>query len=60
MTDPVSLLDSTVLVAYERDLSRGVQALVLEALADGRLMVTALSLPWRAPSWAERPGNWPG
>jgi hypothetical protein len=41
MTDPVLLLDSTVLVAYERDLTRRAQALVLEALADGRLMVTA-------------------
>src|SRR5947209_9789231 len=41
MTDPVLLLDSTVLVAYERDLTRHAQALVLEALADGRLMVTA-------------------
>jgi len=30
-----------VLVAYERDLTRRAQALVLEALADGRLMVTA-------------------
>ncbi|MFZ0120151.1 MAG: hypothetical protein WAL99_12045, partial [Pseudonocardiaceae bacterium] len=41
MNDPVLLLDSTVLVAYERDLSRRAQAVVLEALADGRLMVTA-------------------
>jgi len=41
MTDPVLLLDSTVLVAYERDLTRRAQALALEALADGRLMVTA-------------------
>ena len=41
MTDPVLLLDSTVLVAYERDLTRRAHALVLEALADGRLMVTA-------------------
>jgi hypothetical protein len=41
MTDPVLLLDSTVLVAYERELTRRAQALVLEALADGRLMVTA-------------------
>jgi hypothetical protein len=30
-----------VLVAYERDLTRRAQALVLEALADGRLMATA-------------------
>jgi len=30
-----------VLVAYERDLTRRAQALVLEALADERLMVTA-------------------
>lgn len=41
MTDPVLLLDSTVLVAYERDLTRRAQALVLEALTDGRLMATA-------------------
>lgn len=41
MTGPVLLLDSTVLVAYERDLTRRAQALVLEALTDGRLMVTA-------------------
>lgn len=46
MTDPVLLLNSTVLVAYERDLTRRAQAVGLEALADGRLMVTAaLSLP---------------
>ena len=30
-----------MLVAYERELTRRAQALVLEALADGRLMVTA-------------------
>jgi hypothetical protein len=30
MTGPVLLLDSTVLVAYERDLTRCAQALVLE------------------------------
>jgi hypothetical protein len=41
VTDLVLLLDSTVLVAYERDLTRRAQALVLEALTDGRLMVTA-------------------
>ncbi|PZS14833.1 MAG: hypothetical protein DLM60_18490 [Pseudonocardiales bacterium] len=41
MNDPVLLLDSTVLVAYERDLTRRAQAVVLEALTDGRLMVTA-------------------
>ncbi len=41
MNDPVLLLDSTVLVAYERDLTRRAQAVVLEALADGRLMATA-------------------
>jgi hypothetical protein len=41
VNDPVLLLDSTVLVAYERDLTRRAQALVLEALADGRLMATA-------------------
>ena len=41
MNDPVLLLDSTVLVAYERNLTRRAQAVVLETLADGRLMVTA-------------------
>jgi len=41
VNDPVLLLDSTVLVAYERDLTRRAQAVVLEALTDGRLMVTA-------------------
>jgi hypothetical protein len=61
MTDPVLLLDSTVLVAYERDLTRRAQALVLEALADGRLLATPrCRWPWRAPSWVARPGNWPG
>jgi hypothetical protein len=45
VNDPVLLLDSTVLVAYERDLTRRAQAVVLEALADGRLMaIAALSL----------------
>jgi hypothetical protein len=38
---PVLLLDSTVLVAYERDLTRRAQTVALEALTDGRLMVTA-------------------
>jgi hypothetical protein len=41
VNDPVLLLDSTVLVAYERDLTRRAQAVVLEALTDGRLMATA-------------------
>ncbi|MGH3845613.1 MAG: hypothetical protein ACRDS0_29925 [Pseudonocardiaceae bacterium] len=41
MNDPVLLLDSTVLVAYERDLTRRAQAVVMEALADGRLLATA-------------------
>jgi hypothetical protein len=41
----VLLLDSTALVAYERDLTRRVQALVMEAMVDGRLMATpAVSL----------------
>ncbi len=35
------LLDSTVLVAYERDLARRAQALVMEAMIDGRLLLTA-------------------
>ena len=34
MNDPVLLLDSTVLVAYERDLTRRAQAVVLDALAE--------------------------
>ena len=41
MNYPVLLLDSTALVAYERDLTRHAQAVVLEALTDGRLMATA-------------------
>lgn len=41
MTGPVLLLDSTVLVAYERELTRRAQALVLEAVVDGRLLATA-------------------
>jgi hypothetical protein len=41
----VLLLDSTVLVAYERDVTRRVQALVMGAMVDGRLMATpALAL----------------
>lgn len=35
MNDPVLLLDSTVLVAYERDLTRRAQAVVLEAWPTG-------------------------
>lgn len=42
---PVLLLDSTVLAAYERDLTRRAQAIVMEAMVDGRLMATpAISL----------------
>lgn len=45
MNDPVLLLDSTVLVAYERELTRRAQAVVMEALVDGRLLATtAMSL----------------
>lgn len=32
--------DSTVLVAYERDLTRHAQALVIEAMVDGRIQLT--------------------
>lgn len=35
------LLDSTVLIAYERDLTRRAQALVMESMVDGRLLATA-------------------
>ncbi|MBV8993148.1 MAG: hypothetical protein JO287_05480 [Pseudonocardiales bacterium] len=46
ITDLVLLLDFTMRMAYQRDLSQRAQVLVLEALADGRLMViAALSLP---------------
>lgn len=38
---PVPLLSSTVLVAYERDLTVVPRLLVFEALTDGRLMITA-------------------
>lgn len=39
------LLDSTVLIAYERDLTRRAQAVVMEAMVDGRLLAcAALSL----------------
>jgi hypothetical protein len=41
VNDPVLLLDSTVLVTYERDLTRRAQAIVLEILTDGRLLATA-------------------
>jgi len=42
---PVLLLDSTVLAAYERDLTRRAQAIVMEAMVDGRLLATpAISL----------------
>ncbi|APB01604.1 hypothetical protein [Nocardia seriolae] len=45
MSAPVLLLDSTVLIAYERDLTRRAQTVVLEATVDGRLLVTtAISL----------------
>ena len=41
MNESVLLLDSTMLVAYERELTRRAQAVVLEALAEGRLLATA-------------------
>ena len=43
MTDPVLVLDSTVLVVYKRDLTCRAHAVVLETLADGHLIVTAAS-----------------
>ncbi|MEG8177492.1 hypothetical protein GZH49_02955 [Nocardia terpenica] len=45
MSATVLLLDSTVLTAYERDLTRRAQSVVLEATIDGRLLATpAVSL----------------
>ncbi|MFI5782670.1 hypothetical protein [Nocardia sp. NPDC051570] len=45
MNAAVLLLDSTVLIAYERDLTRRAQSVVLEATIDGRLLATpAVSL----------------
>lgn len=46
MTNPRPLLlDSTVLIAYELELTRRAQALVVEAITDGRILVaSALSL----------------
>jgi hypothetical protein len=41
VNESVLLLDSTMLVAYERELTRRAQAVVLEALAEGRLLATA-------------------
>jgi hypothetical protein len=35
------LLDSSFLVSYERDLTRRAQALVVEAITEGRILVTA-------------------
>jgi hypothetical protein len=39
------LLDSSFLLAYERDLTRRTQALVVEAIAEGRILVTAAVPP---------------
>lgn len=38
---PVLLLDSSVLIAYEQELTRRAQALVMEAMTDGRIVASA-------------------
>ena len=49
------LLDSTVLLAYERDLTRRAQAFVVEAMTDGRILVVpSLSLAAAAAELAGR------
>ena len=49
------LLDSTVLLSYERDLTRRAQAFVVEAMTDGRILVVpALSLAVAAAELAGR------
>jgi hypothetical protein len=49
------LLDSTVLLSYERDLTRRAQAFVVQAMTDGRvLVVPALSLAVAAAELAGR------
>jgi hypothetical protein len=57
MTDPVLLLDSTVLVAYERDLTRRAQALVLEALESCRYRARSGTAPMRRDNPATEPGS---
>lgn len=53
MSAEILLLDSTVLVAYERELTRRAQAVVLEAMTDGRLLAApALSLALAAAQLA--------
>lgn len=61
MTPQPLLHDSTVLVAYERELTRHAQALVMEAMVDGRIqLTTATSLAVAAGNSPARHGNWPG
>lgn len=49
------LLDSTVLLSYERDLTGRAQAFVVEAMTDGRILVVpALSLAGAAAELAGR------
>ena len=49
------LLDSTVFLSYERDLTRRAQAFVVEAMTDGRILVIpALSLAVAAAELAGR------
>lgn len=50
------LLDASVLVAYERELTRRAQAFVVQAITDGRILVTsALSLALAAAELAGQP-----
>lgn len=49
------LLDASILVAYERELTRRVQAFVVEAITDGRILVaSALSLAVAAAELADQ------
>jgi hypothetical protein len=49
------LLDASVLVAYERELTRRTQAFVVQAIADGRILVaSALSLAVAAAELADQ------
>jgi len=49
------LLDASVLVAYERELTRRAQAFVVEAITDGRILVaSALSLAVAAAELADQ------
>jgi hypothetical protein len=49
------LLDASVLVAYERELTRRTQAFVVQAITDGRILVaSALSLAVAAAELADQ------